>query len=419
MLWTYLGAALVLLVIGQLVFSLLASFQRERAHARRQRLEISRLHEELKTLRETRLRLAQTPFPWNGVRKFVVRRKVIESGDVCSFYLVPHDTRPLPGFKPGQYLTFQFPHPRGAGQLVRCYSLSDRPHSGHYRVTIKRALPPPGPMGTPAGLGSGLFHNQVQEGDILDVRAPSGNFFLEPTDPESLVLIAGGIGVTPILSMLNTLVHQKSRRVIWFFYGVRQGGDHLFKKEFAALARDNPHVQIRVCYSQPTPADVEGEDYHLKGRITVDLLKKLLPSNNFRFYYCGPGPMMEALTKDLLNWGVPESHLHFETFGASSVKRVSRATVGGEAPGAARCMVSFKRSGMSLPWGTGGGTLLELAEGAGIVIPSGCRAGNCGTCVVAMQSGEVSYVQPPGMPPEPRTCLTCIAQPNGDVVLDA
>ena len=409
MFWTYLGAALILLVLGQLALSLLAGWQRERADARRQSLEIARLQEELALVRETRRKLAERPFPWNGVRKFVVQRKVVENRDVRSFYLVPHDARPLPVFKPGQHLTFQLAHPSGGGPLVRCYSLSDRPHSGHYRVTIKRA----------AGAGSGLFHTQVGEGDILDVRAPAGNFFLEPADPDPVVLIAGGIGITPLISMLHMLAHQQSRRVVWFFYGVRHGGDHLFRKELAALAQANPNVQLRICYSQPGPDDREGEDYQVKGRATVELLQSVLPSNNYHFYYCGPGPMMEALTKDLRHWGVPEAHLHFETFGASSVKQVSRATVGTEAGPAAHCQVSFRKSGRTLPWSPGSGSLLDLAEGAGIAIPSGCRAGNCGTCVVAMQSGEVNYVQPPGLAMEARTCLTCIAQPDGDVALDA
>ncbi|MDI1318981.1 MAG: 2Fe-2S iron-sulfur cluster-binding protein [bacterium] len=409
MFWTYLGAALILLVIGQLALSLLAGLQRERADALRQSLEIAQLKEELATLRETRHQLADRPFPWNGVRKFVVQRRVIENSDVRSFYLVPHDARPLPTFKPGQYLTFQLPHPQGSGQLVRCYSLSDRPHAGHYRVTIKRMT----------GLGSGLFHSEVQEGDILDVRAPAGNFFLEPTDPEPVVLVAGGIGLTPVLSMLHTLVHQQSRREIWFFYGVRHGGDHLFRKELAEVTRDNPNIQLRICYSQPRPDDREGEDYQIRGRVTIELLRAVLPSNNYRFYYCGPGPMMEALTKELRQWGVPEAHLHYETFGASSVKQVSRATSGLEPVRAARCQVSFRKSGRTLAWSEGSGSLLELAESAGIAIPSGCRAGHCGTCVVAMQSGEVGYVQPPGLLPEARTCLTCIAQPSGDVVLDA
>ena len=419
MLWTYLGAAILLLVIGLLGLSLLAALRRVRVDTQQQALDLSRFKEELATLREKRRKLAQEPLPWNGFRKFVVGRKVVESALVSSFHLTPHDAKPLPSFKPGQYVTFRLPGTHKGGQLIRCYSLSDHPHQAHYRVTIKRALAPAAAAAAPAGLSSGIFHDQIREGDILDVRAPAGNFTLEPTDPEPVVLIAGGIGITPLFSMLSTLVHQQSRRTAWFFHGLRNRSEHLFKEEFAAFARDNPHVHLRICYSQPGPDDRLGEDYHVPGRVTVDLLRRELPSNNFRFYYCGPGPMMEELTNGLKLWGVPDSHLHFEAFGPLSVKRVSQATAAVEPAAALRPLVTFRKSGTALPWDGAHATLLDFAEHVGIVIASGCRAGNCGTCVVAMQSGEVSYIQPPGSPPEARTCLTCIAQPKGDIVLDA
>ncbi len=417
MFWTYLGVTLILLVAGQLGLGLLATLRRVRVDAQRQALDLSRFKEELATLRELRGKLAQEPLPWNGFRKFVVSRKVVESANVCSFHLTPHDAKPLPAFKPGQYVTFRLPGPHQSGQLIRCYSLSDHPQQTHYRVSIKRA-PAPAGAAAPAGLSSGIFHDQIREGDILDLRAPAGNFTLEPTDPDPVVLIGGGIGLTPIFSMLATLAHQQSRRSVWFFYGLRNGREHLFKTELAAIARDNPHVQVRICYSQPDPDDRLGEDYHLPGRVTVDLLRRELPSNNYRFYYCGPGPMMEALTSGLKLWGVPDTHLHFEAFGPLSVKRVSQATAAGAAA-PPRYLVTFRKSGTALPWDGAHASLLDLAEHVGVVIASGCRAGNCGTCAVAMQSGEVSYIQPPGSPPEARTCLTCIAQPKGDIVLDA
>ena len=419
MLWTYLGLTLILLVVGQLVLSLLAALRRARLAAQRQALDLARFTEELAAVREARRKLAQEPVPWNGFRKFVVRRKVGESALVSSFYLAPHDAKPLPAFKPGQYLTFRLPGPRRDGQLIRCYSLSDHPHQSHYRVTIKRALAPAGNALQTAGLGSGFFHDEIKTGDILDLRAPAGNFLFDPNDTYPVVLIGCGIGLTPIYSMLATLVHLKSRRTVSFYYGVRTRSEHLFKAELDAIARDHPHIRIRICYSQPGPEDRLGEDYHLHSRVTVDLLRRELPSSNFLFYYCGPGPMMEAMTHGLKEWGVPESLLHFEAFGPLSVKRVSKA-IGGSSPlPANQPCVTFRKSGTALSWDGSHATLLDLAEEAGVVIASGCRAGNCGTCVVAVQEGEVTYIQPPGTPPEARTCLACIAQPKGDLVLDA
>jgi len=115
---------------------------------------------------------------------------------------------------------------------------------------------------------------------------------------------------------------------------------------------------------------------------------------------------------------VPDSHLHFEAFGPMSVKRVSQTPGATPAPTKTH-QVTFRKSARSLAWDGVHATLLDLAEHAGITLPFGCRAGNCGTCTVALQWGEVSYIQPPGSPPEARTCLTCIAQPKSDIVLEA
>ncbi len=415
MLWTWIGLTILGLVVSRLLLNLFAAIQRIRGEAVRRTLDVARLQEELAAARELRRRAAEEPLSWNGFRKFVVRRKVVESPSVCTFYLKPNDAKPLPDFKPGQYLTFRLPSTHGSTQLIRCYSLSDRPHQSHYRVSIKRAL---APDGGPAGVSSGMFHDVIQEGDILDLRAPAGNFWLEPNESDPVVLIGSGIGITPVFSMLATLVHQRSRRTIWLFYGLRSRREQLFATELADMMRDLPHINVRLCCSQPDPGDRLGEDYHIHGRITLEVLQRELPSSNFRFYFCGPGPMMEALSSGLRRWGVPESHLHFETFGPMSVKRVSQAPGASPVP-AKTHLVTFRKSARSLQWDGVHATLLDLAEHAGITLPSGCRAGNCGTCTVALQWGEVSYVQPPGFPPEARTCLTCIAQPKGDIVLEA
>ena len=380
--------------------------------ARRREAELTQLADELTRAREARQKRAQEAAPWNGFRQLVVRKRIEESAHVCSFHLAAHDGKPLPAFKPGQYLTFRLPGSgREGGQLVRCYSLSDHPHQSHYRVTIKRVFPAPG--ASAGGLGSTLFHSQIKENDVLEVRAPSGNFCLDPQDQTPVVLIGGGIGLTPVYSMLAALVHQKSTRPVWFYYGLRHRREHLFKPELDAIARDHPHLRLRVCYSQPDPSDRLGEDYHVAGRITPELLRSELPSNDFSFYYCGPGAMMESLTAGLKAWGVPETRLHFEAFGPLSVKRA------GHVGATVRHKVTFRKTGTSRPWDESCGTLLDLAEQAGVAIASGCRTGNCGTCLVAMSEGGVTYVQTPGTPPEPGTCLACIAQPQGDLVLDA
>lgn len=163
---------------------------------------------------------------WPGFRTFRVERKVAEDAaqSVCSFYLVPEDGRPLPPFLPGQFLTFRLDLPRATGGVehaVRCHSLSDSPKAGNYRISIKR-VPPTAGSAVPPGRSSGYFHDQVAAGSLLQVRAPAGRFCLDRSDAP-VVLIAGGIGITPLLSILNWCVAEQPRREVWLFYGVRDG----------------------------------------------------------------------------------------------------------------------------------------------------------------------------------------------------
>lgn len=352
---------------------------------------------------------------WDGFRKFVISEKVLEAKDIRSFYLTPHDHRPLPAFQPGQYLTFRLNVPGQPKPTVRCYSLSDAPRPDAFRVTIKRIGPPPGkPDGAP-GLSSSFFHDELDEGDIVDVKAPAGHFCLDPEDLRPVVLIGGGIGLTPVLSMLNAIVAANARRDVWFFYGVRNKGEHAMADHLRQVAADNPNVQVHVCYSDPGPEDKAGIDYRHGERVGLDLLKRALPSNDFDFYICGPPPMMHSLVEGLQAWGVPAPRIHHEAFGPASVKSVAAPEA---APAGKAVEIAFARSGKSCAW-DGRTSLLEVAEANGVKIDFGCRAGNCGTCLTALLGGEVDYVSPPGTAIEAGSCLACIALPKTAVKLDA
>ncbi|MDQ2659586.1 MAG: FAD-binding oxidoreductase, partial [Verrucomicrobiota bacterium] len=258
-------------------------------------LGLELLRTELETMRDLRRQKAERGLPWNGWRKFLVARKVEECREIISFHLAPHDGKPLPDYFPGQYLTFQLSIPGQSKPVVRCYSLSDSPSRELYRVTIKR-IPPRDPQ-APPGLVSSFFHEQVNEGDILDVKAPAGQFHLDPAGTGGLVLIGAGIGVTPVLSMLNTLVAQGSRREIWFFHGIRNRAEHVMKTHLEAVAREHPNVHLCVCASDPDDAYELGQDYHHKGRVSSELFKTMLPSSNFDYFLCGPAAMMQSVTE--------------------------------------------------------------------------------------------------------------------------
>jgi ferredoxin-NADP reductase len=234
-----------------------------------------------------------------------------------------------------------------------------------------------------------------------------------------VVLIGGGVGVTPVLSMVNFIASAPGNREVWFFYGVRNGREHVLRDYLKELASQHQNIHLAVCYSDPLAEDRLGEDYQYAERVSVELFKRVLEVNNFDFYICGPPPMMESLTRDLGAWGVPEERIRFEAFGPASVKKVAQVTQAGLAAGtAANFEVSFTRSGKKLFW-TNAGSLLEFAEANGIRIDSGCRAGSCGTCATALREGQVDYLRKPDFDIEKGTCLTCISVPKGPLSIDA
>lgn len=385
-----------------------------RSEGARLRAQIDRL------MAEERFVQQQKELSWSGWRKFEVKKKNPEGGDICSFYLSPHDGRPLPPFNPGQFLTFQLHVPGQSKPIIRCYSLSDSPHhEDYYRVSIKRVPPPRDKPDVPPGLSSNHFHDNVNEGDILDVKAPGGAFFLDMSKSSPVVLIGGGVGLTPVLSMVNAITEVGSQRETHFFYGLRNSREHVFKEHLEEIDRNFENVHMHICYSKPLETDVAGKDFQHEGRVGADLFKEVLPSNNYDYYMCGPPPMMTTVTEGLDEWGVPEKNVHFEAFGPASAKKKAPAKDAPAAAAGPAITVNFAKSGKSLPWNADVGALLDFAEDNGVDIEFGCRAGNCGTCITAIKSGDVDYLNDPGEPPEAGSCLACIAVPKSDLTLDA
>lgn len=360
---------------------------------------------------------------WSGLREFIVTHKVMENAaqDICSFYVSPQDNQSLPPFFPGQFLTFRLDVTSESGALTsitRCYSLSDAPQPNSYRVSIKRARAS-GPH--PSGRSSNFFHDKVQVGTRLQVRAPAGHFYIDRGDAP-VVLIGGGIGITPMLSMLHWCLVEQPVREIWLFYGARNGSELMAQAQLEALADQHPNFHLQICLSHPLPADQEGVHFQHQGRIDVALFRRLLPLKPYHFYICGPTAMLESLVPALEDWGVPDARIHFEAFGPASVKRrnavaplvSSLPTQASDEP----AVVTFAKTGKQLPWQSGGGTLLDFAESHGIAVNSGCRAGGCGSCQTTIRSGEVIYQQAPDFDPEPGTCLLCVCTPKTSVTLE-
>jgi ferredoxin-NADP reductase len=362
---------------------------------------------------------------WSGLRAFRVARRVYEDAaqTQCSFYLEPTDGRALPDYKLGQFLTFSLAIPASPGTaarfITRCYSLSDIPSPNHYRVTIKRVVAPADQAGVPNGASSNFFHDHVHAGNTLQIRAPSGHFYLDTAGLTPVVLIAGGIGITPMMSMLRWCAQHQPQRMVHLYYGVRNSAEHAYKAVLEDMAAKLPQLHLHVVYSRPLPEDKEGGDYQHQGRVDMALLKHTLPPGEHQFYICGPTAMMESVVPGLGVWGVASTNIHFEAFGPASVRLPKvEATVQG-AVTTSPISVHFQRSGRALTWTGKEGNLLDFAEAHGIQVESGCRSGSCGSCVSTLVSGAVDYDSPPDYDLEPGQCLLCVGKPRESLALEA
>ena len=417
------GYALIACVALALVTVVLRLFASYRFEAKREAAELEILRTRLEAARIARERASESAAPWNGWRKFRVESKKSESDDICSFYLVPHDRRPLPRFKPGQYLTFEFDDIPGQKKpAIRCYSLSDCYDPDRYRISVKRVPAPEDQPDAPPGIGSGFLHDHVEEGALLNVKAPTGNFVIDEEEHTPLVLIGGGVGVTPVLSMFNAVIASGSSRQVWFFYGVRNPEENIIEnwlEELNAKSPEYPNIQFLVCYSEDLGERAASlKPYELNAtRVTIELLQERLPSNNWEFFTCGPPSMMSALKEGLRSWGVPAGSINEEVFPGArrSVAAAGVVCEGGE--------VDFRKSGKKLEAGADCESLLDLADAGDVEIPFACKVGSCGTCVTAILSGEVEYFKEPdwkseGELNEEGLCLPCICVPKSSLVVD-
>ncbi|MBX9793193.1 MAG: 2Fe-2S iron-sulfur cluster binding domain-containing protein [Burkholderiaceae bacterium] len=363
---------------------------------------------------------------WAGWREFRVAQRVFEDAaqTQCSFYLQPVDGQALPPFKPGQFLTFALDVKPGSAQgaattraITRCYSLSDQPDPAHYRVTIKRVPAPADHPEFEPGLSSNHFHDHVQVGDALRVKAPAGHFFIDSDPNVPAVVIGGGIGITPMMSMLRWCVGQQPQRTVHLYYGLRNSGEHAFKQQIEQIAASHPTLHLNVVYSRPGESDLPGRDYQHQGHVDVELLRRTLPHGRHQFYVCGPPAMMQTLVPALAEWGVPVADIHYEAFGPASVKLPGATEA--KATDVAAVEVRFQRSGRTLNWDGRDASLLDFAERHGVAVESGCRSGGCGSCETRLLEGTVHYEHAPDHDVAAGHCLLCVGRPSSPLVLEA
>ncbi|MFL9815242.1 NO-inducible flavohemoprotein [Stutzerimonas sp. VN223-3] len=244
---------------------------------------------------------ADAPGGWRGARRFRIVRKVVESAEIVSFYLEPEDGGAVVAHKPGQYIGLRL---QVDGQeLRRNYSLSAASNGRNYRISVKRE---------PGGVASNALHG-MEQGQSLDLFAPAGEFTLQPSD-KPLVLISGGVGITPTLAMLEEAV--TTDRPIHFIHCARNADAHAFRQTIDALAEQHTQLKRFYCYDEHHSSEAQPDAV---GLMTEERLDAWLPADrDLDAYFLGPKPFMAAIRRQLRTLGVPEHQTRFEFFGPAS-----------------------------------------------------------------------------------------------------
>ena len=354
-----------------------------------------------------RLHAADLAARW---RPYKVTKIVEEGQSIRSFHLEPDDGAGLLPHAAGQHLPIRVTVPGADKPVIRTYTLSVAPSDGLYRISVKRE-----------GAVSRHLHDNIRVGDVIEARAPDGQFTIDAYETRPAVLLAGGIGITPLLAMLRHVVYEGLRkqrmRPVILLQAARSKLDRPFDREIAELVNSAQGAVkwVRVL-SDPGGAG-EGIDYDASGRIDMALLTRFLPFNDYDFYLCGPPLFTQALYDGLRNYSIGDRRIYAETFGPSSLKRTADAVDVGAAspvrppPSTKPVPVAFMDSLKEARWTPQSGTLLELAEARGLEPEFSCREGTCGTCRTKLLKGAVTYVREPTAGVAADEVLICCAVP--------
>ncbi|MFC4620023.1 NO-inducible flavohemoprotein [Camelliibacillus cellulosilyticus] len=258
----------------------------------------------------------EVPGGWAGFREFIVDQKIPETDFVTSFYLKPKDGGTLSTYQAGQYLTLKATIPGETYTHMRHYSLSDAPGKDYYRISVKRE---DARGDAPAGIVSNFLHNHIQVGDVLSFAAPAGDFTLS-NGQNPVVLISGGIGLTPVMSMLETLARDQPERSVTYIHATLNSANHAMKKRVDVLVEKNDNIKRYTCYEKPSAEDLAAHHYDKEGYIDQHWLANLLPPNQEAdIYFCGPIPFMTAVNNALKGLGIPKERSHYEVFNPISI----------------------------------------------------------------------------------------------------
>lgn len=337
---------------------------------------------------------------WEGERHFIVSKIYDESEGVKNVCFTPKDGKPLPLWYPGQATIVHVFPKGGAEDFCRAYTLSNTPDNNYMMISVRSQ---------PNGQMSSWIHNHMSLGDEVTLTAPDGDFII-PMKPKSpIVMIAGGIGITPFISYLSLLEHESADAEIWLFYGNKNSKSHAFREQLRMLDKQNPHLHIINVYDSPLSTDILGEDYSYKGTITPELFDEGLINKRARFYLCGPDMMTQQLESGLRERGVYPFDIYKERFAVPKPKiRLSESNH----------KVVFARTGITVEWTPNMGSLLSLGEKNKIPMSGGCRVGQCECCAVKLIEGTVEELGERSNLDD-GLILACQCIPLTDLVIDS
>ena len=353
----------------------------------------------------------QTTLPagrWSGHLR--VAKIFQETPDVRTFHMMHPAGSELPfTYEPGQFLTVAVTI--DGKETRRSYSIASSPvDRSSCEITVKRA---------PHGMVSNFLHDRVRAGDLIAVSGPFGRFSFRGTEAPSIVLLAGGVGITPLISAIRYLTDQNWQGEIFLFYAAATLEDLIFREELEYLIRRHPNLHVTFVLSKETSPSWTGS----RGRISRELLLDRVPDlDSRRVHICGPLPMMDAMKAILADIGVPAEQVKTETFLGAEPKPSAPGAVPA-APearlGAAVCM--FRRSGKTAAL-TPDRTVLEASEEVGVNIDYSCRQGYCGVCKVKLTSGHVTMASEEALTLDDKAAgmiLACQAKSNVNLEVEA
>jgi nitric oxide dioxygenase len=252
---------------------------------------------------------------WSGWRPFVIRRKVRESDEITSFYLYPSDGGQVLDYRPGQFVSIRLFLPALNLLQPRQYSLSSAPNGQYYRISVKREN---GTNLRPDGLVSNYLHDRMQEGAMVELTAPAGGFTLATDHKGPVVFISGGVGQTPLMSMLEELIRTQSQRSISWVHGARNEAVHAFRDVVSAWSQQTENLSCFYFYEQLNE-EAELAPTIIPGWVAVPRIADSIIQPDAMYYLCGPEPFLRKQYADLTALGVQPEAIRYEEFGPQTL----------------------------------------------------------------------------------------------------